>query len=75
MRIKFLLDDLKRNDGLENLDAHGRIILKLILKKYGVRCGLDSSGSGLGPVGRLEHSNEPQGSVKDLEFLDQLSNC
>jgi hypothetical protein len=36
-------------------------------------CGLDSSGSGQEPVaGCYEHSNEPPGSIKGGEFLDQL---
>jgi len=35
------------------------------------RCGLDSSGSGWGPVvGSSEHGNEPVGSMKGGEFLD-----
>jgi hypothetical protein len=35
------------------------------------RCGLDSSGSGYGPVtGSFEDGNEPSGSVKVGEFLD-----
>jgi hypothetical protein len=34
------------------------------------RCGLDSSGSGQGPVaGSCEHGNEPLGSIKGEEFL------
>jgi len=34
-------------------------------------CGLDSSGSGQGPVVcPCEHSNEPWSSVKGGEFLD-----
>jgi len=34
-------------------------------------CGVDSSGSGLGPVvGPSEHSNEPSGSIKSRKFLD-----
>jgi hypothetical protein len=37
-------------------------------------CGLESSGSGQGPVaGSCEHSNEPLGSIKGEEFLDKLS--
>jgi hypothetical protein len=33
--------------------------------------GLDSSGSGYGPVGgSCEHSNEPAVSIKGREFLD-----
>jgi hypothetical protein len=38
------------------------------------RCGLDSSGSGQGPVaGSFEHGNEPLVSTKGREFLDLLS--
>jgi hypothetical protein len=38
------------------------------------RCGLDSSGSGYKPVeGSSEHCNEPSGSIKGGEFLEQLS--
>jgi hypothetical protein len=37
-------------------------------------CGLDSSGSGQGPVaGSCEHSNEPSCTIKDGEFLDLLN--
>jgi hypothetical protein len=36
--------------------------------------GLDSSGSGQGPVASsFEQDNEPLGSIKCLEFLKQLS--
>jgi len=39
------------------------------------RCGLDASGSGQETVaGSCEHSNEPSGSIKGGEFLDQVSN-
>jgi hypothetical protein len=42
-------------------------------------CGLDSSGSGQGPVaGCCEHGNETSGSIKGGEFLlsaQQLSAC
>jgi hypothetical protein len=35
------------------------------------RCGLDSSGSGEGPVaGSCEYDNEPLGSIKDRKLLD-----
>jgi hypothetical protein len=35
------------------------------------RCGLDSSGSGLGPVeGPCEEDIEPSGSIKGGEFLN-----
>jgi hypothetical protein len=40
------------------------------------RCGLDSSGSGQGPVvGSCDYSNEISGSIKRGEFRDQLSDC
>jgi hypothetical protein len=38
-------------------------------------CGLDRSGSGLGPVeGSCEHGNEPSGSIKCWEVLEWLHN-
>jgi hypothetical protein len=47
---------------------------KYLNKSQGNRvesCGLDSSGSGHGPVvGFWEHDNEPSGSIKGGEFLD-----
>jgi hypothetical protein len=37
-------------------------------------CGIDSSGSGWGPVAvTCEESNEPTGSIKGGGFIDQLS--
>jgi hypothetical protein len=34
-------------------------------------CGLDSFGSGYGPVeGSREHGNDPSGSIKSRETLD-----
>jgi hypothetical protein len=40
------------------------------------RCGLDTSYSEEGPlVGTPEHGNEPSGSIKGGEFLDQFSDC
>jgi hypothetical protein len=36
MHTKFNLENLKGTDHLEDLVAVGRIILKLILKKYGL---------------------------------------
>jgi hypothetical protein len=39
-------------------------------------CGLDSSGSGWGPVADCcEHGNEPSNSIKGGDFLDWLSDC
>jgi hypothetical protein len=38
------------------------------------KCGLDASGSGLGPVaGCYKDGNEPSGTVKGGEFLEYLS--
>jgi hypothetical protein len=38
------------------------------------RCGVDSSGSGEGPLADCcEHGNETSGSIKGGEFLDYLS--
>jgi len=40
------------------------------------RCGVDSSGSGQGPVtGSSGHSNEPSGSIKGGKYLDWMSDC
>jgi hypothetical protein len=42
--------------------------IRILEKKVG-GCGLDLSGSGLGPVaGPCEHSNKPLGSIKGGEF-------
>jgi hypothetical protein len=39
-------------------------------------CGLESSGTGLGPVaGSYENCNGTSGSLQDTEFLDYFSNC
>jgi len=36
------------------------------------RCGLDASGLGQRPVaGPCEHGNEPSGSIKGGEFLEE----
>jgi hypothetical protein len=53
---------------LDDLDVNGRIILKYILRNR--LCGLNSSGSGQGPVaGSCEHGNEPSGFVKARNLL------
>jgi hypothetical protein len=37
-------------------------------------CGLDSSGSGQGPMaGSCEHDSEPSGCMKGRKFPDQIS--
>jgi hypothetical protein len=39
-------------------------------------CGLDASGVEQGNVaGSCEHDNEPSGSIKGGQLLDQLSDC
>jgi hypothetical protein len=57
----------------EDLDVDVKIILELILDRMG-RYELAASGSGQGPVASCcEHGNEPSGSVKCVEFLEQLN--
>jgi hypothetical protein len=50
----------------------GRTDIKMALSEVAVgRCGLDSSGTGQGPVAvSCEHGNETSGSIKGGEFLD-----
>jgi hypothetical protein len=66
---------MKSSDGTardhqEDLDIDGRIILKCISEKQGM-IGLDSSGSGYGPViGSCDHGNEPPGCIKCWEILE-----
>jgi hypothetical protein len=42
---KFLLESLNGRDHSEDVGVGGRIILKWILGKYGLGCGLGSCGS------------------------------
>jgi hypothetical protein len=60
---------------LEDLGVDLRILLRWILKKKGVKFGLDSSDSRQGSVaGSFENSNDPSGYIKKgRKFLDQLS--
>jgi hypothetical protein len=56
----FRCENLKDKDHSEDLGVYKRIILNWILKQLD---GLDSSGSGHGPVAdSCEHGNEPSGS-------------
>jgi len=49
---------------LDELVIDGSILLEWILGGYFVSCGLDSSGSGLGPVtDPFEYGNEISGST------------
>jgi hypothetical protein len=71
MRTEFWLENLKARDHSEDLSVDGRMILKFMLGKYCVGCGLVSPASGYGPVvGSCELGNEPSGSIKGGEFLD-----
>jgi hypothetical protein len=65
MHTKFWSESLEGRDHLEDLVIDGKLILKWILGKQGVKCGMDISGSNQGSVaGCCEHSNEPLGSIK-----------
>jgi hypothetical protein len=62
---RILVGNAMETDHLQKLGVDE----KIILGKWG-GCGLDSSGSGYGPVvGSCEHGNEPLGSIKGGEFL------
>jgi hypothetical protein len=59
----------KRPLGRSRLSS--KIILRRILENRIGWYGLDSSGSGQGPVeGSCEHCNEPSGSIKFREVLE-----
>jgi hypothetical protein len=48
-----------------NIGIDGKIILKCIWRNKVWEYGLDSTGSGYGPVvGSCEYSNKPSGSIK-----------
>jgi len=58
---------------LGNPGVDGRIILRLIFRKWDMGYGLDRAGSGKGQVaGTCECGNEPSGSIQYGEFLDYL---
>ena len=55
---------------MEDLGAHGRIILQMFFKSKMGKRGRDSSGSGWGQVvSSCEHGNGPSGSIICVEFL------
>jgi hypothetical protein len=68
------LECLKKKDDSEDLGVDGRTILNWILGNRVGGCGLDSSGTGQGPMaGSCEHVNKPFGSIKGGEFLNLLN--
>jgi hypothetical protein len=61
------LESLRVRDHSEDID--GGIILNRSLGNSDRGCGLDSSGSGQGPVtGSCEHGNEPSNCIKGGKF-------
>ena len=69
MRTEFWWGE-REGDHFEDLDQHGRIILKLIFKKWD-----GEAWTGLiwlGWRGACECGNESRRSIKFGEFLDQL---
>jgi hypothetical protein len=64
---KFWSENLKGRGHTEYRGVYGRTTLDIRLGGY----GLDSSGSGKGPVaGSCEHGNESSGPINCREFLD-----
>jgi hypothetical protein len=56
---------------LEDLGADGRIALKWILDKSGLRAWMDSTGQKQGPVvDSCEYGNEASGSINGTEFAE-----
>jgi len=69
MYTKFWSENLKGRDHSKDQGIDGMIILQCVLGNGVWRCGLDSSGSGQGPVtDSCEHGDEPSGSIKGREI-------
>jgi len=74
--VRFRWGNLKQGDHLEDTGVDGRIILRQIFRKLDVGYGLDRAGSRLGELTcSCDSGNEPSGSIKCGEFLDQLRYC
>jgi len=72
-RTGFWWGNLRESDRLGDPGIDGRIILRWIFRKWDMGYGLDQAGSGHGQVvGICECGNEPSGSIKCGEFLDEL---
>jgi hypothetical protein len=63
----FLSEDLKELYHLGGLNVDGRLILKRILKKYGMTIWTVAGSCG--------HSVAQLGSTRGGQFVDQLSDC
>ena len=70
----FCWGNLRERDHLGEPGIDERIILRWFFRKWDVGCyGLIRAGSDQGQVtSTCESSNEPSGSIKFGEFLDQL---
>jgi hypothetical protein len=72
MHTKILIGKLEVRRPLERYRHRWKDNIRLNIREivWG-RCGLDESGTGLGPVAdSCEDGNEPSGSIKGGEFLD-----
>ena len=64
------MENLRERDHLEHPRIGGRIILRLIIRKWDGGHGLDQRDSGEGQVaGTCECGNEPSGPIKCGEFF------
>jgi hypothetical protein len=69
------LENVKRRNWVGNLGIDMRILLKCILRKTVMECGLTASGSGQDPMaGCCEHGNDSD-SIQEGEIFDQVSDC
>jgi hypothetical protein len=70
MYTKFWSGNLNSRDLLRDVGVGVKKMLKCILRKQLVSCGLDSTGSGQGPVaGSCEHDNGSWGCVNAGNLL------
>ena len=61
---------------MEELGVDGRVVRKLIIRKSFGRALFGLIWLGIMACGELcEHGNELSGSIKNVEFCDDLRNC